>query len=215
MNSGVAGRPRYGVDMGDDREFGPQPIRASDAERERSIALLRDAVGEGRLTLEEFSERVGLAHAARTDQELEQITRDLPAVRDQLSLPAAAAEQHRALCSHLARSGPWSLAQRSSWRSIFGTIDLDLRQVRLASSDTLLEVHNLFGTVTVLVPEGIEVVVRGGGLFASQKVESPQRPPLPGAPRLTIECSGPGGTLHVRTQPASSLLQSVKAALNS
>jgi Domain of unknown function (DUF1707) len=36
----------------------PTPILASDAERERSIMLLRDAVGEGRLTLEEFSERV-------------------------------------------------------------------------------------------------------------------------------------------------------------
>jgi hypothetical protein len=56
--------------MSDDRESGPTPILACDAERGRSIALLRDAVGEGRLTLEEFSERVGVAAAARTDQEL-------------------------------------------------------------------------------------------------------------------------------------------------
>ena len=55
------------------------PILASDAERERSVALLRDAVGEGRLTLEEFSERIGLAHAARTDKELANLVRDLPA----------------------------------------------------------------------------------------------------------------------------------------
>jgi hypothetical protein len=34
-------------------------IRASDEERERSVVLLRDAVVSGRLTLEEFSERVG------------------------------------------------------------------------------------------------------------------------------------------------------------
>ena len=64
---------------------------------------------------------------------------------------------------------------RSSWRSIFGTIDLDLRQARLAGPETALEVYNLFGTVTVIVPEGVEVVVRGGGLFASQKIESPER----------------------------------------
>jgi Domain of unknown function (DUF1707) len=44
--------------MSDDPESGPTPFLASDAERERSIALLRDAVGEGRLTLEEFSERL-------------------------------------------------------------------------------------------------------------------------------------------------------------
>jgi hypothetical protein len=50
--------------MSDDRESRPMVILASDAERDRSIALLRDAVGEGRLTLEEFSERVGLAQTA-------------------------------------------------------------------------------------------------------------------------------------------------------
>ena len=57
-------------EMSDERDSRPSPILASDTERERSIALLRDAVEEGRLTLEEFSERVGLAQAARTDQEL-------------------------------------------------------------------------------------------------------------------------------------------------
>jgi hypothetical protein len=64
--------------MSDDRESRPMPILASDAEREHSIELLRDAVVEGRLTLEEFSERVGLAQAARTDQELAHVARDLP-----------------------------------------------------------------------------------------------------------------------------------------
>ena len=106
------------------------------------------------------------------------------------------------------------LPERSQWRSVFGTIDLDLRQVRVTSSETALEVYNLFGTVTVIVPEGVEVVVRGGGLFASQKVQSPEQPAPAGAPRLTIECRGPGGTLYVRTQPAASLMQSVKQVLS-
>ena len=200
--------------MNGEGDLEPTPMLASDAEREGSVLKLRDAVGEGRLTLEEFSDRVGLVQAARTDQQLAEITRDLPTVRDQASMPAQAAEQHRAVCSHLKRSGPWSIAERSSWRSIFGTIDLDLRQVRLASNDTSLEVYNLFGTVTVIVPEGVEVVVRGGGLCASQKVQAPEHPPVPGAPRLTIDCRGPGGTLYVRTQPAGSLVQSVRNALN-
>ena len=53
----------------------------------------------------------------------------------------------------------------------------------------------------MIVPEGLEVVVRGGGLFASQKIESPAHAPTPGGPRLVIETSGPGGTLHVRSKP--------------
>lgn len=211
--------------MSDDRESEPTPILASDAERERSIALLRDAVAQGRLTLEEFSERVGRAQAARTDRDLEGLLRDLPA-RHQTSSPAetgpagptvaTAAEEYRAICSHLVRTGPWALSPRSSWRAIFGTIDLDLRQARLADTETTLEIYNLFSTVTVIVPEGVEVVVRGGGLFASQKVESPERPPVAGAARLIIDSRGPGGTLHVRTRRTlmQSLQHSVQRALN-
>ena len=42
----------------------PPAILASDAEREHSIALLQGGVVEGRLTLEEFSDRVSRAQAA-------------------------------------------------------------------------------------------------------------------------------------------------------
>jgi hypothetical protein len=199
--------------MSDTPEHRPAPILASDAERERSVALLRDAVGEGRLTLEEFSERVGLAQGARTDQQLAGLTRDLPDDPATSAPPVAGSEEHRAFGSHLIRSGPWSLPARSSWRSIFGTIDLDLRQARLAGPETALEVYNLFGTVTVIVPDGVEVVVRGGGLFASQKIQAPERPPIPGGPRLTIDTRGPGGTLHVRARAARpTVKQSLKAA---
>jgi hypothetical protein len=200
--------------MSDDPESRPTPILASDAERERSVAVLREAVSEGRLTLEEFSERVDLAHAARTDQELANLARDLPANPAASAPPAVVAEEHRAFCSHLTRSGPWSLPHRSVWRSIFGTIDLDLRQARLAGPETGIEVYNLFGTVTVIVPEGVEVVVRGGGLFASQKIEAPERSPIAGGPRVTIDTRGPGGTLYVRTRPPRpTLSESVKSTL--
>jgi hypothetical protein len=71
--------------MSDDGQSRPTPILASDAERAGSIALLRLAVGEGRLTLEEFSERVGLAYAARTDRELASLARDLARQRCHVS----------------------------------------------------------------------------------------------------------------------------------
>jgi hypothetical protein len=218
MSENVAGRlgTVSEVSLDDDDRL---PILASDSERERSVTLLREAVGEGRLTLEEFSQRVELAQTARTDLELAQLARDLPAAPGAAApTPAAtpalagdAPEEHRALFSHLIRQGPWALPARSSWRSIFGTIDLDLRQARLAETDSELRVHNVFGTVTVLVPDGVEVVVQGGGLFASQKIESPEHPPVAGGPRLFIHCSGPGGTLHVRARPT--LKASLKRAL--
>jgi Domain of unknown function (DUF1707) len=53
-------------------------IRASDAERERIVAFLRDQTAEGRLTADELDERVGRAYAAVTRGELARLVRDLP-----------------------------------------------------------------------------------------------------------------------------------------
>ena len=54
-------------------------VRASDADREHVIGVLRDAFAEGRLTAEEHSARVGQAYAARTYAELATVSADLPA----------------------------------------------------------------------------------------------------------------------------------------
>ena len=53
-------------------------LRASDADRERVAALLRDHYGEGRLSDEDLSERVEAAYAARTMSELAVLKADLP-----------------------------------------------------------------------------------------------------------------------------------------
>ena len=63
--------------------------RASDAEREQTVARLRDASAEGRLTLEELAERTTLAYRASTHAELEPLTADLPAAAAPLTAPAA------------------------------------------------------------------------------------------------------------------------------
>ena len=52
--------------------------RVSDADRERTVASLRDDLLAGRLTLEEFSERVELAYRARTGYDLVHAREDLP-----------------------------------------------------------------------------------------------------------------------------------------
>jgi cell division protein FtsB len=53
------------------RDAGAPALRASDLERERCAELLREATGEGRLTLEELDERLTAAFAARHRVELE------------------------------------------------------------------------------------------------------------------------------------------------
>ena len=53
-------------------------MRASDAERDAVVAALRDHYECGRLTFDEFNERVDEAYAAKTDVELNAVLRELP-----------------------------------------------------------------------------------------------------------------------------------------
>jgi hypothetical protein len=65
-----------------DREPGDQrraSLRASDADREQLVEQLRQHHTEGRLTLEELTERTERAYAARTLGDLDALTTDLPA----------------------------------------------------------------------------------------------------------------------------------------
>jgi hypothetical protein len=53
-------------------------IRASDAEREEYATILRAAMSEGRLTLEEGEDRLAAVYAAKYRDELPSVTADLP-----------------------------------------------------------------------------------------------------------------------------------------
>ena len=63
-------------------------IRASDDDRDRTASLLREHHAAGRLTPEEFSERLDKAFAARTVGELDELLTDLPSI-DLYRLPDA------------------------------------------------------------------------------------------------------------------------------
>ncbi len=59
-------------------QFNPA-IRAATADRERTVDVLKAAFAEGRLTQDEYTERMGSAYEARTYGELAALVADLPA----------------------------------------------------------------------------------------------------------------------------------------
>lgn len=67
---------------------GDPRLRASDADRERTAQLLREHHAVGRLTAEEFNDRLERVFAARTLGELDELLADLPAI-DLYQLPSA------------------------------------------------------------------------------------------------------------------------------
>ena len=80
-------------------------MRASDRDREEAAALLGDAFAAGRLTRDELDERCTAAFAARTWDELDDLTADLPVVR--------AAVARRPARSPRAVGGNWINSNRS------------------------------------------------------------------------------------------------------
>lgn len=108
-------------------------IRASDEDRDRTVSLLREHHAAGRLTPEEFDERLDRALAAKTLGDLDELMADLPAI-DLYRLPHASMSRRPAtpgassLGAALARSqgsiephgrfSPAWLAAWGSWLSV-------------------------------------------------------------------------------------------------
>ncbi|MEI6363662.1 MAG: DUF1707 domain-containing protein [Actinomycetes bacterium] len=55
-------------------------MRAGDGDRDQTISRLREAFAEGRLSTEEFEQRMSAANVAKTYGELSVLVEDLPAV---------------------------------------------------------------------------------------------------------------------------------------
>ena len=72
-------------------------VRVSDAERERTVALLQRSFADGRLTQAELEERAAAAYQARTTAQLRDLTADLPAAEQQPPRPGMVLDR-RLLC---------------------------------------------------------------------------------------------------------------------
>jgi hypothetical protein len=173
-------------------------LRASDLERERTIEALRDAAGEGRLTFEELADRIEVAAGARTRGELAEVTRDLPAAgtATAVSGEVAAPVERSSIFGEIRRSGPWVVPVRSSWRSYFGGIVLDLREARVSAAEVTIQAESVFGSIRLVVPEGVIVEVRTRTIFGSVRQRAGEVA-SPGAPRVILVGGTTFGDVHV------------------
>jgi hypothetical protein len=137
-------------------------MRISDDDRDQVVVMLREHLLAGRLTLEEFSDRVETALRARVGAELAQVREDLPDV----FIPASGSRRKparftTALFSHVDRRGRLRLPGRAFAASGFADLDFDLRDLTIDRWQTTVTVLTAFGNVDVYVPEGVNVDVSG------------------------------------------------------
>lgn len=160
-------------------------VRASDAEREATVDRLREAAAEGRLTLEELTDRIEVAAGAVMRSELVPLTSDLPTT---IAVHQPAATANIRAVGDVKRAGTWTVDAENEFRTWFGTIKLDLRGAQISGTEIHIHARAVFGNVVLLVPEGVEVDLQARTQIGRTKHEA--GPPAPGAPRVVLS----GGT---------------------
>ncbi len=163
------------------------------------VRSLRDELVEGRLTLEEFSERVDVAYGARTAVELRGAREGLPA------LPAPRSRRppvrlSGAVFGRAIRRGRLLIRRRTTVVGAVADVDFDLREAEIEGGGVTVAVVVAFGNVDVYVPEGIDVMVGGLILFGRHRHWG-RDTARPDAPTVRVRIYGCVGTVDVWRVP--------------
>ena len=197
-------------------EFRPE-IRISDHDREQVVELLRAHTAEGRLTLDEFSDRVGQAYAARTQRDLDALTSDLPVPRpptppvpapgprppvlspDRTPVPASRTRWVVAVMSGSNRRGRWDPGDRVNAFAWMGACILDFRDAEIAGAEVVVTAVAFMGGIEIVVPEGMRVEFSGVPFMGGTECKVP--PASGDGPVLRVKAFAFMGGIEVKSKP--------------
>jgi hypothetical protein len=173
-------------------------VRVSDADREHAVGSLREHLVQGRLSLEEFTQRMESAYGATTSTDLAQLQRDLP---------ETAPERRRSALRFLVaifggarRSGSLRVQQRLFCVAVFGGVTLDLRGALIEGDEVTVQAIAAFGGIDVIVPEGVEVDLTGLAIFGAKETRGKPGTLRPGAPLIRVNAIVAFGGATVRVK---------------
>jgi len=148
----------------------PRELRVSDAERQHVVDLLNRAVGQGMLSLDDFTERTDAALRAQTRGELNGVLIDLPGLTVAGSAVAGGDMETielRQTASSLRRQGFWTVPPRLVLRNRLGSMVLDFSQAHFTHREVVIDIENDLGSITMIVPDGSTVNADQLGLTMS------------------------------------------------
>jgi hypothetical protein len=179
-------------------------LRASHADRDRVVEVLRVAAGDGRLTADELDQRLEAALTARTLTELTMLTSDLPAS------PAHAAVAARQPVKDLVRiecgsgnakrDGSWLVPRRMEVHVTSGEVKLDFTSAAISEPVLRLDADVRSGRLVMVTRPGIvvdtdDVAVSSGEI----KVRAHRGADVPVI--LRIEVTGKVRSGHLKARP--------------
>ncbi len=169
----------------------PRGVRISDADRERAVARLHEALAEGRISVPELEARLGAAYAAVYQADLRLPLAELPG--DVIvDLPAGGGRLDsrplvlRASASGIKRAGDWSVPACMQVKSGMGSVVLDFCEAEIQHRVVQIELKLGTGSAKLLLPDdataNVDALVATMGSVKSNVASQPRT----GAPHFVV-----------------------------
>jgi hypothetical protein len=159
-------------------------VLIGDAERDQTLARLREACVDGRLTLDEFAQRADAVLVARNRGQLAPATAGggggAPPPR------RSVIRRMVAVLGSSKQAGRWRIGEQNTAVAVLGECELDLRRAEVEAADVTIRAYSVLGEVKVIVPEGIDVGLTGWTVLGEKKFDAGDGPVLPGAPVIRL-----------------------------
>src|SRR3984957_4042179 len=184
---------------GDSPGPGAEPVlRASHADRDRVVEVLRVAAGDGLLTAAELDESLEAALSARTRSELAVLTADLPPNGIQLQAKDLVRIDQR--FGDVSRTGRWVVPRRMEIRLTAGDVKLDFTEAVITQDTLRIDLDlGIGGDLTLVTRPGIVVDTDGlSGRLGDVKVRDVTDPHAPVILRVELTGRIRGGGVVAR-----------------
>ena len=163
--------------------------RAADTDRIQVAQVLTEAASQGRLPLSEYEKRLAQAYAAKTYEQLDRLTDDLPGLPETShgrgACKPAPSTLLLAILSGFERRGRWNVPGRMTTFTLFGGGVVDLRYADFTSTDVEIHAYSIMGGQTILLPPEVNVEIHGVGVMGGFDHDVSAEG-IPGAPKVTI-----------------------------
>lgn len=167
--------------------------------RETAVEELQRAAGDGRLPLSDFSERVGMALTAETEDQLAAATAGIGVA---LPVGTPGISSIRTFLGSRRQIGRWRLPGALRVRGLVGDVYIDLCDAVV--NDKVIEISaiTLLGNLCVDVPEGVDVELTGFDVLGDRELRLAPVPRRHGTPLIRIRAYALLGDVFVRTPQA-------------
>ena len=164
--------------------------------QQRATDFVKELYAAGDIDAERLDAGVAGVLAARTEAEVAEVVRSLPA-------PVALTSPDRRLTKpleihtglgRLRLAGRWQVAKETHISADLGSIRLDLTEAEFDDHVVDLHIYTGWGSITIIVPHGVDIQVirhRGG-------VDSRLEPPVPGLLLIRLDVTTNIGRVHLR-----------------